>query len=50
MPGKNKPSGSPQSKNKKPEAIFVPEQNGGASVDVAALESAIAGQVQLKYY
>nr|XP_003702412.1 PREDICTED: methionine--tRNA ligase, cytoplasmic [Megachile rotundata]XP_012138592.1 PREDICTED: methionine--tRNA ligase, cytoplasmic [Megachile rotundata] len=36
-----------QPKNKKPEVVFVPEQNGDALTDVASLESAIAKQGNL---
>lgn len=43
--GSSKPTEPSQPKNKKPEVVFVPEQNGGASVDIASLESAIAKQV-----
>lgn len=39
---KNKSS---DSKNKKPEIVLVPEQNGDVSMDIASLESAIAMQV-----
>lgn len=39
---KNKSS---DSKNKKPEIVLVPEQNGDILMDVASLESAIAMQV-----
>lgn len=41
---KNKSS---DSKNKKPEIVLVPEQNGDVSMDVASLESAIAMQGNL---
>ena len=47
MSGSSKPTESSQPKNKKPEVVFVPEQNGGASVDVASLESAITKQGDL---
>ncbi|XP_076249533.1 methionyl-tRNA synthetase 1 [Calliopsis andreniformis] len=43
----SKSSGSPQLQNKKPEAVFVPEQNGDVSMDIATLESAIAKQGNL---
>lgn len=39
---KNKSS---DSKNKKPEIVLVPEQNGDILMDIASLESAIAMQV-----
>ncbi|XP_076664866.1 methionyl-tRNA synthetase 1 isoform X3 [Andrena cerasifolii] len=42
-----KPSESPSSKSKKPETVFVPEQNGDVSTDAATLESAITKQGNL---
>ncbi|KOC69527.1 Methionine--tRNA ligase, cytoplasmic [Habropoda laboriosa] len=40
-------SKSPESKSKKSDLVFVPEQNGDASMDVASLEAAIAKQANL---
>lgn len=44
-----KPSESPSSKSKKPETVFVPEQNGDVSKDAATLESTIITQVRSNY-
>ncbi|CAL7944853.1 unnamed protein product [Xylocopa violacea] len=43
----NEKDKSSESKSKKPEVVFVPEQNGDVSMDAASLESAIAKQGNL---